>query len=59
MPKQKISSMVFNSGESLDKVSEDGFKSIRDVPRIDDDELISRESPLKSLFELVTLLLQL
>ena len=51
--------MVFNSGESLDKVSEDGFKSIRDVPRIDDDELISRESPLKSLFELVTLLLQL
>ena len=51
--------MVFNSGESLDKVSEDGFESIRDVPRIDDDELISRESPLKSLFELVTLLLQL
>ena len=32
--------MVFNSGESLDKVSEEGFESIRDVPRIDDDELI-------------------
>ena len=57
--------MVFNSGEWLDKVSEDGFESIRDVPRIDEDELVSRESSpwlklaLKSLFELVTLLLQL
>ena len=35
----------FDSGESLDKVSVDGFESMRDVPRLDEDELVSRESP--------------
>ena len=50
--------MVLNSVDSLDKVSEDGFESMRDVPRVDEDELVSRESPswvklvLKSIFEL-------
>ena len=57
--------MVLNSGDSLDKVSEDGFESMTDVPEVDEDELVSRESPswlklaLKSIFELVTHLLQL
>ena len=50
--------MVLNSVDSLDKVSEDGFESMRDVPRVDEDESVSRESPswvklvLKSIFEL-------
>ena len=33
--------MVLNSGDSLDKVSEDGFESMRDVPRVDEDSNFS------------------